>query len=63
MGFFASRWIEKHGAETEKAALSSPPVAPVPKTKWVLESPIFLTLSRMANEACGSFAVFTEEGW
>lgn len=38
MGFFASRWIEKHGAETEKAALSTPtPAAVVPaaKTKWV----------------------------
>jgi hypothetical protein len=23
MGFFASRWIEKHGAATEKAALST----------------------------------------
>ncbi|KAG8852787.1 hypothetical protein FRB91_005919 [Serendipita sp. 411] len=35
MGFFASRWIEKHGAETEKAAIST--VTPLPvqaKTKW-----------------------------
>lgn len=38
MGFFAVRWIEKHGAETEKAALSTPvaaaPAAPPAKTKW-----------------------------
>ncbi|CCA73889.1 hypothetical protein PIIN_07842 [Serendipita indica DSM 11827] len=35
MGFFANRWIEKHGADTEKAALStgSTPVVQ-PKTKW-----------------------------
>ncbi|KAG8816501.1 hypothetical protein FRC17_000306 [Serendipita sp. 399] len=35
MGFFASRWIEKHGADTEKVALSttSPPPGQS-KGKW-----------------------------
>jgi hypothetical protein len=62
MGFFASRWIEKHGAETEKAALSTPPAAPTPKTKWVLGSPVFSALNRMADDTYGSLVVFTEEG-
>jgi hypothetical protein len=40
MGFFASRWIEKHGAETEKAALTTGTTpAPLPKVKWVRIDP------------------------
>lgn len=34
MGFFASRWVEKHGADTEKAALSTPMPVVQSKPKW-----------------------------
>jgi len=61
MGFFANRWIEKHGAETEKAALSSPQATPLPKTKWVLEFPLFPAVYRTAD-ASDESAVFAEEG-
>lgn len=51
MGFFASRWIEKHGAESEKAALTTgmPPAAPT-KPKWVRSAnyyKLFVLMSRL----------------